>query len=272
MIKLIASDMDGTLLPEGTTAIDPAVYDVIRSLQKKGVSFVAASGRNYESVMGVFKCMEDEITVISDNGGFVSRHGKELACNGFPSELLREVVQEARKVPDAWIMASAARGTYTDQNHPKYVKWVREGYKMNIRIVDDLLSVEEPLIKVALYTYAADAADVAAPLREHFGDRVSIALAGDRWVDMMVPGVSKGQALSHIQQALGISPEETAAFGDNGNDIPMLRCAGESFAVANARPEVKQAAKYLLGDVSEAPVLAQFRQYLDEISALTCAK
>ncbi len=265
MIKLIASDMDGTLLPEGTTAIDPAVYDVIRSLQKKGVTFVAASGRNYESVMGVFKCMETEITVISDNGGFVSRHGKELACNGFSKELLTEVVQEARKIPNVWIMASAARGTYTDQNHPKYVKWVREGYKMDIRIVDDLLAIDEPLIKVALYTYAADAAAVAAPLREHFGDRISIALAGDRWVDMMVPGISKGQALSHIQQMLGITPDETAAFGDNGNDIPMLRCADESFAVANARPEVKQTARYLLGDVSEAPVLTRLRQYLNEL-------
>ena len=136
---------------------------------------------------------------------------------------------------------------------------------MNIRIVDDLLSIDEPLIKVALYTYAADASTVAAPLREHFGDRVSIALAGERWVDMMVPGISKGQALSHIQQTLGITPEETAAFGDNGNDIPMLQCAGESFAVANARPEVKQAAKYLIGDVSEAPVLAQLKQYLKEL-------
>ena len=69
MIKLIASDLDGTLLPEGTPDIDPDIYEVIRDLQKAGVTFVAASGRNYESVMSVFGCMEQEITVISDNGG-----------------------------------------------------------------------------------------------------------------------------------------------------------------------------------------------------------
>ncbi len=265
MIKLIASDMDGTLLPEGTNVINPEIYDVIRALLAKGVTFVTASGRNYESVMGIFKCMEQELIVISDNGGFVCRHGKELACNGFPRKLLEEVIAEAHKIPDAWIMASAARGTYTDQNDSKYVKWVREGYKTNIRIVNDLLDIDEPLIKVALYTYAADAAAAAAPLRAHFGDRVSIALAGEHWVDLMVPGISKGQALSHIQQTLGISPEETAAFGDNGNDIPMLQCAGESFAVANARDEVKQAAKYLIGDVSEDPVLAQLKRYIKEL-------
>ena len=61
MIKLIASDLDGTLLPEGTPDIDPKVYEVIRSLQNAGVTFVAASGRNYESVMSIFGSMEKEL-------------------------------------------------------------------------------------------------------------------------------------------------------------------------------------------------------------------
>lgn len=262
MVKLIASDIDGTLLPEGTTAVNPELFTVIRALQEKGVTFVAASGRNYESVMAVFGCMEQELTIISDNGGFVARGGKELFCHGFSKELLAEILQEARKVPDAWMMASAARSTYTDQNDPKYVKWMREGYKMNIQLVDDLWDVEEPLIKIALYTYSTDAAIAAEPLRAHFGDRVNVVLAGEHWVDMVLPHVSKGEALAHIQQTLGITPEETAAFGDNGNDIPMLQCAAESYAVANARPEVKAAAKYVIGDVSTAPVLAQLKEFL----------
>ncbi len=262
MIKLIATDMDGTLLEEGTNKVDRQLYEVIRALQKKGVTFVVASGRNYASVMGVFGCMEQELTVISDNGGYVSRHGKKLACHAFSKELLQEIVTKVRTVENAWIMASGARETYTDQNDPKYVTWVREGYKMDIHIVDDLLAVSEPLIKVALYTYAADAAEVAGPLREYFGERVNIVLAGEHWVDLVLPGISKGEALSHIQETLGITIEETAAFGDNGNDISMLRRAGESFAVANAREETKQAAKYVIGDVSEAPVLAQLKKLL----------
>ena len=269
MIKLIASDLDGTLVPEGTADIDPKVYEVIRELQNKGVTFVAASGRNYESVMSVFGCMEQDLTVISDNGGYVAKGGKELFCNGFPKALLKEVVTLAHDVPDAWVMASAARGTYTDRNDPKYVKWVREGYQMNIRVIDDLLSVEEPLIKVALYTYAKDAAEVAEPLRRRLGDRVSIALAGERWVDIMMPGISKGNALAQIQQALGVTREETAAFGDNGNDIPMLQQAAESFAVANARDEVRQMAKYVIGDVTERSVLLQLERILSEVQSKT---
>lgn len=262
MIKLIASDLDGTLLPEGTPDIDPKIYEVIRRLQDAGVTFVAASGRNYESVMSIFGSMEKELTVISDNGGYLARGGVEMECYSFPRDLLEEVVTLVRSIPDVWIMASAARGTYTDMNEPEFVRWIREGYKMDMQVVDDLLSVSEPLIKVAIYTCVKDAAEVAEPLRQQLGDRVSIAVAGERWVDIMMPGISKGRALAKLQQSLGITREETAVFGDNGNDIPMLRQAAESYAVANARDEVKKAAKYVLGDVSQGAVLAQLEQML----------
>lgn len=262
MIKLIASDLDGTLLPEGTPDIDPKIYEVIRRLQDAGVTFVAASGRNYESVMSIFGSMEKELTVISDNGGYLARGGVEMECYSFPRDLLEEVVSMVRSIPDVWIMASAARGTYTDMNEPKFVRWIREGYKMDMQVVDDLLSVREPLIKVALYTCVKDAAEVAEPLRQQLGECVSIAVAGERWVDIMMPGISKGRALAKLQQSLGITREETAVFGDNGNDIPMLRQAAESYAVANARDEVKKAAKYVLGDVSQGAVLAQLEQML----------
>ncbi len=82
-----------------------------------------------------------------------------------------------------------------------------------------------------------------------------VALAGERWIDITIPGASKGAALERIQNTLGISPEETAAFGDNGNDISMLKRAAESYAVANARDEVKAVAKHVLTDTSDHAVL-----------------
>lgn len=255
MIKLIASDLDGTLLPEGTADINPDIYGMIDRLQAAGITFVAASGRNYGSVMGIFGHMEERLTVISDNGGYCARGGAGMYCNGFPRELLRDIVAEARKVENAWMMASAARNTYTDEDDAYYIRWMREGYRLDIRLVDDLLAVEEPLIKVALYTYAEDAAVAAAPLRETLGGRAAVAAAGAHWIDITMPGANKGAALAHIQHMLGVTPEETAAFGDNGNDISMLKCAAESYAVANARDEVKAVAKHVLTDTSDRAVL-----------------
>ena len=133
MIRLIASDLDGTLLPEGTADIDSKIYEVIRGLQRAGITFVAASGRNYESVMSVFGSMEKELTVISDNGGYCAKGGVEVYCNEFPEELLHEIISMVRAVPGVWMLASAARGAYTETDDPEFVRWIREGYQMSLR-------------------------------------------------------------------------------------------------------------------------------------------
>ena len=65
MIKLIASDLDGTLLPEGTMDVNPELFDVIRRLKKKGVTFAAVSGREYDSIAKVFEPVKDDIYFIA---------------------------------------------------------------------------------------------------------------------------------------------------------------------------------------------------------------
>jgi len=72
-----------------------------------------------------------------------------------------------------------------------------------------------------------------------------VTLAGMQWIDTMDPAVNKGNAVKLLQESLEILPEETMAFGDQLNDIEMLKRAYYSFAVSNARPETKQAARFL---------------------------
>ena len=71
-----------------------------------------------------------------------------------------------------------------------------------------------------------------------------ITISGDMWMDCMAPGINKGEAVKLLQESLGISSRETMVFGDQMNDIEMMRQAYYSFAVGNARPEVKEAARF----------------------------
>ena len=73
---------------------------------------------------------------------------------------------------------------------------------------------------------------------------MKITISGDMWMDCMKTGVNKGAAVKLLQDSLSIKPEETMTFGDQLNDIEMLKQAYYSFAVANARPEVKEAARF----------------------------
>ena len=81
MIKLIASDLDGTLLKEGTMDINPEIYDIIRKLKAKGIVFAAVSGREYDSIERVFAPVKDDIYFIAGNGGIIS-YQERLLKNG----------------------------------------------------------------------------------------------------------------------------------------------------------------------------------------------
>ena len=65
MIKLIASDIDGTLLPEGTHRLNPEIFQVIQKLKEKGVLFAAASGRHYISMSRLFEPVKNDIIFIT---------------------------------------------------------------------------------------------------------------------------------------------------------------------------------------------------------------
>ena len=97
--------------------------------------------------------------------------------------------------------------------------------------------------------------EVAQRLMEKYGDRRKVTFAGHQWVDVIDPNLSKGTALKALQEELGILPEETMVFGDQMNDMEMLEQAYYSFAVANARQEVKEAARFMAdSNVNQGPM------------------
>ena len=74
MIKLAASDIDGTLVPEGTNELNADIYEVIRELQKKGILFAAASGRHYSSMRYLFDEIAEDIFFVTENGSCVLKN------------------------------------------------------------------------------------------------------------------------------------------------------------------------------------------------------
>ena len=79
MIKLVASDLDGTLLQGGAQQLSPHSLDLIHQLVQKGIHFVAASGRQYDNEVRVFSQIKDEISYIAENGSVCIHNGKSSA-------------------------------------------------------------------------------------------------------------------------------------------------------------------------------------------------
>ena len=88
-----------------------------------------------------------------------------------------------------------------------------------------------------------------------------MAVSGDHWMDIMNQGVNKGSALQKLQKKLGITPEETMAFGDYYNDVEMLQQAAYSFVMENANPDLRPFGRYLAKSNREYGVAQAIRQY-----------
>lgn len=262
MIKLIASDVDGTLLPEGTLDVNPEVFQVILKLKEKGILFAGASGRQFISMKSVFGPIQQDMIFIADNGAYVTCRGSVMACHELSRGLLEEIVAYIRQMENVCILLSTPTGAYTDSHDQDYINMLNTGYGIPSCQVEDVLKVEEPIVKASIYCTADDAANVAGPIIQHFAGRAHIMASGARWIDFMEEGVDKGHALETIQRLMKITPEETMAFGDNYNDMGMLSRAGESYAVANAREEVKAAAKHVMTTESKDGVLEVLKTLL----------
>ncbi len=242
MIKLIVSDIDGTLLEDGTNAVNPELFEVILKLREKGIQFAAASGRQWASIESVFEPIKEKIFYLSDNGAYVGCHGRSLFVNGMERSLAMELIEDIRS--DGMVpMLCTPDFIYLEEQDVELYEWMKNGYQYNIKRLANLHDAENVFTKVSAYR-VHDIESVSAHLWEKYHNRTKMAYAGDMWLDFMAPGVNKGQAVKLLQESLQIKPEESMAFGDQMNDMEMLKQVYYSFAIGNARPEVKETARF----------------------------
>ena len=178
MIKLIASDLDGTLLQEGTMDINPEIYDIIHKLKAKGIVFAAVSGREYDSIARVFAPVKDDIYFIAGNGGIISFQGEIIEKMAIPADVLKDVVEYVRSQEGASFMTAGSAQAYVERADQAFVKKLREGYKLHVNEVDDVLHAPETMTKVAMYNEKVDAAAGAEEAKKIFGDRIQIMASG----------------------------------------------------------------------------------------------
>ncbi|MDY3917726.1 MAG: HAD family hydrolase [Candidatus Limivivens sp.] len=263
MIKLIASDIDGTLLPEGSDKLNPEMYTVIRMLKERGTLFAAASGRSYPSIARLFAPVKDDMIFIADNGSNVVCRGYETFSAVLNRRDTEELVYAMRKRGDCTILLSSKTTVYLETEDEQLLDLLINGYHNNVRVCKDVLDQEDSIVKAAIY-YRPGIQKIAGPIIEEWKDRFHVMAAGDPWLDFVDYRADKGKALESIQELLKISREETMAFGDNLNDLGMLARAEESYAVANARPEVRAAAKHQADSNLQDGVLKIMRRLLEE--------
>lgn len=263
MIKLVASDIDGTLIPEGTHEFPKELGQIIDRLKKQGVMFVAASGRQYKSMYRFFQDKAEDVIFVSGNGSYVCCRDYDIKEERMPKDILEKLVLELRSMEAEGycFMAESKDTAYVETKNEEFKDLLVNGYHYEITIVEDILKECEGILKISLYhkSQIKAAADKMIP---EWGQALKVLRSGTNWVDFMNDGVDKGSAIASIQQVMGISKEETMCFGDNTNDVGMFSQAKYSYAVENASKEVQEKAEY----IAKSPKCQGVLKILEELA------
>ena len=223
MIKLIVSDIDGTLVRDGENKINQELFDVIMRLKReKQIHFAAASGRQAASIEYTFAPIGKEIFYIAENGAYLGCLGRNLFLYPMKRADAVELIEDIRKNPSLDLVISGSSHAYMETKNQEFINWVRDGYHFDVVQVEDVTKVDDSIIKVAAYKKSDIQAEAGA-FWDKYKDRMKITISGDMWMDCMALEVNKGEAVKTLQESLGIAPEETMAFGDQLNDVEMSK-------------------------------------------------
>lgn len=265
MIKLIATDVDGTLVKESSKEVYPELIQVIRDLCDAGFLFCISSGRQYASVSKMFAQVDRPLYYIVENGAHILDNKKTLHVTRMEPEHVEGIMEDLRSFykEDCHVVASAPEGSFLESKDEAFIDKIANQYRNEVHLVDDILQADVEYVKLAMWKDTSILEIGEKFLIPKWDAKVKTCMAGMEWVDFMDKSVDKGNALKFLQDRLGILPEETMAFGDNMNDVGMLLAAGESYAVESAVDDVKAVAKHICKSYTEKGVYQVLKELLE---------
>lgn len=260
-IRMVATDMDGTLL-NSKHELHESFYPVFRKLKEHGIVFVAASGRQYYNLLKTLDAIKDEVIFAAENGSFVVFQDEEIHIQDMDGNIVKELVMLSRTIPNTYAVICGKKKAYVENDNPEFINHLKL-YFERYEIVEDLTKVDnDQFLKFTVCDLAGSETN-SYPHFKHFGENLQVKISGQIWLDISDKNANKGKAMEVIQKMYGISPEQTMAFGDYLNDLEMLQKAHYSYAMANAHPDIKKAARSLARSNDENGVVEVLSELTD---------
>lgn len=290
-IKMIAMDMDGTLLRHDDT-ISTKTKEILMELQRQGTTLVLASGRSHRRMLQYAKELEMDryggwlIEVngiarydVATNQRYVSgrmpiEDAQEIFryFQQYPVEIIGNLDAEMYDYIPEWMMEEKVAYMKEHQlpsDHPytggafKFVYDARNGYP-DIYYIQKAAELDKEVNKMCITYHPEVIAKVEKQARIDLGDQYWLGLTSPKWLEVMMKNVSKGHSLKYLMDQLNIDAKDVVAFGDGENDLEMLQCAGTGIAMGNALDILKEHADCITATNNEDGIYFALKSILDE--------
>lgn len=264
MIKLIASDMDGTLLDE-SSQVPPETYDLILALRERGVHFAASSGRRYDRLCEFFAPVKEQMDFVASNGAQVYADGKLIDREVYSHLAIRRLARTVAMFPNMHLALFDRTKSFLLDDEDKFVREVDKDLP-NAERIYELPAADVSIIKATIFCDDGNVMDNAYVLQRELGDLFTFAPSGSSYIDPMQRGISKASGIQQLMDYYGIERDEVMAFGDSMNDYEIIRFVGTGCAMENGRPALKAVADRVIGRNRDQAVQAEMRKALESLA------
>ena len=254
LIKLIAIDMDGTLLRSDKT-VDPRTADDIRTAAENGIRVAYCTGRGTAEMQDTFRALPMIRYAILTSGAVVydSAEDRFIYQNGVGHPYIEQIVETAVRyeamphfLTDRESIAAEADVAHMADFHMAVYQPM---FRQIARRVSDMAAEgmrHSAIAKINIYFRSVEDRQEAYEALKHLP--LQVTLSENTTLEMTAPGTNKGTGLKRLAEYLRIPMSQTAAIGDNYNDIDMLNAAGFSAAMGNAAPAIRELCDYQTAD------------------------
>ena len=245
MIRLLVSDIDGTLVTKDKTLTE-SVRQAASVLADHGVKLVLVSSRPPHGVALFADALQLDTPRAAFNGGtFTARDGTVLHADLLAADAAAEAIDYLGTQAIAPWLFTTDEWLLTDP-HGDYVDWEQQTVKMQPRTVPDLsaFTAHAGKIMAASKDFARLAACETA-LQQRLDGRASVHLSQEYYLDITHPRANKGEAVRQAARLLNVDLAETACIGDMPNDLPMFDVATYRIAMGNAPKDMQARADYV---------------------------
>ena len=264
MIKLIASDMDGTLLDENSQ-VPPETYDLIRALRERGVHFAASSGRRYDRLCEFFAPVKEQMDFVASNGAQVYADGQLVDREVYSHLAIRRLAATVAMFPNMHLALFDRTKSFLLDDEDKFVREVDKDLP-NAERIYELPAADVSIIKATIFCDDGNVMDNAYVLQRELGDLFTFAPSGSSYIDPMQRGISKASGIQQLMDYYGIERNEVMAFGDSMNDYEIIRFVGTGCAMENGRPALKAVADRVIGYNRDQAVQVEMRKVLESLA------
>lgn len=258
MIKMIATDLDGTLFRDDKSFSDE-FYDIFAKLKEKGIKFVIATGNQYELARDKFDKIKDDVIYLVENGNKIVYKNEILHTTVLNHEDKENLLNMLLEFKDLMIVYCGTKHSYIHKRFKEKEDFIKIFYR-NYIFVDDYKTIDDEVMKYSIADFDEQPTKYVEAIKDKIPDHIQAVTTGHKWFDVFNKSVNKGTGMKFLQDYFHIDRSECMAFGDQMNDYHLLLSCEESYAMANGKDELKAIAKYIAKSNEEDGVIEVIRE------------